>query len=208
MKKLTQNGFEHVALIAAVVVIFAISGVGLLVASHAASTGGVAPGQGQSSAVAYKRMARELIESGRLDDRDGRYMKQIRTVARGNFTCNVNPYIIKMLYGVVVKDRHRVVITSLNRKCTHVIAGAGEKSYHYKKGGGHAIDVGEFDGHKVTGGNHATLRYLNAAVKYLPKHAGFGQKNCHSGFNPPAGDKYFSDRCDHQHIQVPVRQLK
>lgn len=157
-----------------------------------------------------QELAKALVDSGRLSDQDGRYMEQIKAIANGNSTCNVNPYVLEMLYGVVVQDKHSVVMSSLNRYCTGVQTASGTGSYHYRDGGGHAIDVVGFDGGAVTGShNAATLGYLNAAAKYLPKGTGFGQvESCGSGFNIPAGDYPVPDSCNHQHIQVPVKQLK
>jgi hypothetical protein len=156
-----------------------------------------------------KELAKALVDSGRLTDEDGRYMAQIKAVANGNYSCNVNPYILKMLYGVVVQDKHTVKMSSLNRYCTGVLTASGTGSYHYRDGGGHAIDVTGFDGADVNGTHQAsTLGYLNEAAKYLPKNTGFGQvQSCSSGFNIPDGDYPVPDECTHQHIQVPVKKL-
>jgi hypothetical protein len=156
-----------------------------------------------------QELAKALVDSGRLTDEDGRYMAQIQAVANGNYSCNVNPYILEMLYGVVVQDNHSVVMSSLNRFCTGVLTASGSASYHYTDGGGHAIDVTGFDGGDVNGGPEAaTLGYLNSAVKYLPNNTGFGQvESCSSGFNIPPGGHPIPDACTHQHIQVPLKNL-
>lgn len=156
------------------------------------------------------KLAKELISSGRLTG-PSKYMDQIKAVSEGDNSCNVNPTLLQMLYGVVVSDGHKVEISSLNRKCTNSLAGAGSNSAHFKDGGGHAVDVVGFDGGSVAGGSgDATLKYLKAASKYLPKGTSYGQvPNCGSGFKIPEGSSAFSeDSCDHQHIGVPVKQLE
>lgn len=157
-----------------------------------------------------QKLAKELVDSGRLTG-PAQYMDQIKAVADGKNSCNVNPTILEMLYGVVVQDNHRVNISSLNRKCTGSIAGAGVNSDHYKEGGGHAVDVTAFDGKPVAGGGgDATLKYLKAASKYLPKGTKYGQvTDCGSGFKVPEGSSSFTDDpCNHQHIGVPIKQLE
>jgi hypothetical protein len=157
-----------------------------------------------------RELAKALIDSGRLTDEDGRYMAQIQAVANGNSSCNINPDILKMLYGVVVEEKHSVKMSSLNRYCTGVLTDSGPASYHYREGGGHAVDVVAFDDAGVNGTHEAsTLGYLNAAIKYLPANTGIGQvESCGSGFKIPSDDYPVPDACTHEHIQVPVKQLK
>jgi hypothetical protein len=154
-----------------------------------------------------QELAKKIIDSGNVTG-DSRYMQQIKDVAAGKTGCNVNPDILKMLVGVAVNDNHKLFISSLNRKCTGVVVGAGTNSFHYADGGGHAIDVTSFDGETVTGGNTATKKYLDAASKYLPEGTGYGQvDSCGSGFKIPDGSSAVKDSCDHQHIQVPKKQM-
>ena len=202
-KILDSRGIGHFLLPLLFVVIFAVAGIAYVVVTNAESTITVA-----RQKITAREAAKELIKSDRLTDRDGRYMKQIRAVANGSNKCNVNPYIIKMLYGVVVKDGHRVTISSLNRKCTRVLTASGASSYHYRARGGHAIDVVSFDGNPTNGGNTASRHFLKAAAKYLPKKTGYGQVQCGSGFKIPKGGYGFNDTCNHQHVQVPVKRLK
>lgn len=151
-------------------------------------------------------LAKKIIDSKKISG-DSRYMKQIIDIKDGKSTCNVNPTILAMLVGLA-NDGHKVYISSLNRKCTNVLTASGEGSYHWREGGGHAIDVTAFDNQPVDGGNAATLNYLNAASKYLPENTGYGQvSKCGSGFKVPKGSYEFSDSCDHQHIQVPVKKM-
>lgn len=165
------------------------------------STGGTIP------SGSAQELAKEIVDSGKVTG-DSRYMSQIQNVANGDFSCNVNPSILKMLVGIV-RDGHSLYVSSLNRMCTGVLTRSGAASYHYRDGGGHAIDVTSFDGHDVNGKHEAsTLGYLNEAAKYLPSGAGFGQVlSCNSGFKIPSGGYAVPDSCDHQHIQVPVQRI-
>lgn len=157
-----------------------------------------------------KEMAKKLIESGRLTG-DSRYMGQIEAIKEkgASASCHVNPTILGMLYGVVVQDNHSVHVSSLNRRCTGVLTSSGAGSYHYRSNGGHAIDVTSFNSKPTTGNpGSGSKGFLESASKYLPKGTGYGQISCGSGFKVPEGSYPVPDTCNHQHIQVPVRQLK
>lgn len=221
MKKLNSDGFEHLFALVAVVVLSTVIGVGLMVASHAATPKTKKSSQPEHSfggeenkepfkptRETYINYAKALMDSGRLSDQDGRYMQQIKDISKGDFSCNVNPTILRMLVGIVVRDNHKVQMSSLNRKCTGVLTASGTSSYHYRDEGGHAIDVVQYDGRTVNGSNSATKDYLKEASKFLPRNTGYGQSDCGSGFDRPKGSYGFSDSCDHQHIQVPVRIIK
>lgn len=166
------------------------------------STGSAVSGDSQ-------QLAKQLIDSGKLTDQDGRYIAQIKAVSKGDFSCNVNPSILKMLAGVVVQDGHKVVISSLNRKCTGVLTASGTGSFHYKEGGGHAVDVVGFDDGVVDGSSASSIKYVQEAIKYLPDNSGIGQvSSCGAGFKLPSSFYVVPDTCNHVHIQVPVMQLK
>lgn len=157
-----------------------------------------------------KEMAKRLLESGRLTG-DSRYMGQIEAIKEkgASASCHVNPTILGMLYGVVVQDNHSLHVSSLNRRCTGVLTSSGVGSYHYRSNGGHAVDVTSFNGKPTTGtAGSGSKGFLESASKYLPKGTGYGQISCGSGFKVPEGSYPVPDTCNHQHIQVPVRQLQ
>lgn len=163
-------------------------------------------GGGGGAAVSgdAQSLAKEIIDSGKISG-DPRYMGQLEAIANGNFECNVNPYILEMLVGLA-REGHSLYISSLNRQCTGVIIGAGTTSYHYREGGGHAIDITSFDGQPTTGGAN-TVAYWEAAIPLLPEGTGIGQvASCESGFSLPSGFSPVPDSCNHAHIQVPVKQ--
>lgn len=172
----------------------------------------VATQSGTTPSGSAQDLAQQIVDAGNLTDQDGRYMAQIKNMAaKGPVagTCNVNPTILKMLVGVTVQDGNKIVMSSLNRKCTGELTASGVGSFHYRNSGGHAIDVISFNGEAVDGKSAATAKYLEAASKYLPKNTGYGQvTNCGSGFKVPEGSYAFEDTCDHQHLQVPVLKAK
>lgn len=168
--------------------------------SSSNSTGGTVSGSDQE-------LAQEIMSSGKITG-DPRYMAQIKAIAQGNGKCNVSGYILQMLTGLA-RDGHSVYISSLNRFCTGVLTASGTGSYHYRDGGGHAIDITSFDGSAANGGNSASARYLDAALKYLPPEGvGVGQfqaGGCGISYRFPPGVDNFSDSCNHVHIQVPIK---
>lgn len=161
-------------------------------------------GSGEISGNAQE-LAKEIMQSGKITG-DPRYMGQIEAIANGNDECHVNIHILRMLAGIA-RDGHTLFISSLNRFCTGVLTASGTASYHYREGGGHAIDVTSFDGGTTTGGNTASAKYLDVALKYLPN-SGVGvgqfQASCGYTYDFPSGVSNFSDSCNHVHIQVPI----
>lgn len=177
-------------------------------ASSSTAPSSTTSGSGEVDTDDYKVMARKLIESGRLKG-DPRYIGQIEAIKNGDYSCNVNPTILKMLYGVVVQDNHTLYVSSLNRRCTGVLTTSGVGSFHYRANGGHAIDITSFNGKATTGySGSGSKGYLESASKYLPAKTGYGQISCGSGFKLPSGSYPVPDECDHQHLQVPERQLQ
>lgn len=147
-----------------------------------------------------QELADKIIKSGKLTG-DPRYMGQIQAVAKGDNSCNVDPRILQMIWGVIQKG-HSLEMSSLNRRCTGVLTASGEASYHYADGGGHAVDMTAFDGAPMTGRNPASLKYIEAAAEFLPEGAEIGQVAC--GPAPKVNKKfdYVDDTCNHVHIGV------
>lgn len=151
-----------------------------------------------------KELAQRILDSGRVTG-DARYMKQIRDVAAGNYGCNINPRILQLILDV--STRHTVYITSLNRYCTGVTTKSGTGSYHYRDGGGHAVDFGMVDNVRSTGNTAKDRELLNFIIPGLPSGSQIGQVNCRSS-NPistPPGVRQVNDTCNHVHISVPVQ---
>lgn len=149
-----------------------------------------------------QELAKIIVDSGKVSG-DPRYYSQIQQLALGNNSCPVDSVVLTMLAGVA-QEGHSIYITSLNRKCTEVLTASGTGSNHYRDKGGHAVDIGMFNGATVNGGNTATLKFLKVAVKYLPqKGVEYGQVlSCGSGFDIPEGSRAVEDSCNHQHIGI------
>jgi hypothetical protein len=152
-----------------------------------------------------RSLATQIIDSGKVTGND-RYMNQLKAVAAGDNSCNVNPKILSLI--ATIAQKHSIYITSLNRKCTNVLTASGVGSYHYRDGGGHAVDIGTVDGVKSTGGSSKDIELINSIMPLLKPGSGIGQVNCRNSGNKlklPEGVREFNDTCNHIHIQVPVQ---
>ncbi|TXG76285.1 hypothetical protein E6P97_03810, partial [Patescibacteria group bacterium] len=150
-----------------------------------------------------QQLAQQILDSGKVEG-DDRYMGQIRAVAAGDFSCNINPQILKIL--ATAAQKHTLRVSSINRACTGVVIGAGKQSRHWINGGGHAVDISIVDG-QVANGNTDQERALIATIReLLIPGSGVGQSNCRSKpMDVPEKVSQFSDSCNHTHIQVPVQ---
>jgi len=158
---------------------------------------------GQLPTGEASNLAQQILDSGRVTG-DARYMSQIQGIADGTGTCPVNPTILSLI--LELSKTFTLNISSLNRRCTGVKTKSGESSYHYREGGGHAVDFNYVNGVHSTGATSEDIKLLNSAVGLIPSGSGIGQSNCRSTpLQLPAGVREFSDSCDHIHIQVPVQ---
>ena len=151
-----------------------------------------------------QELAQQVVDSPNFSS-DARYTKQIQDVADGKSDCNVNPTILSLLV-TILKD-YKITVSSLNRRCTGVMAGAGSGSKHFIDGGGHAVDISIVDGTASTGGTANDKKLINSIKGQLPSGSGIGQKQCRSGVSLPSGIREFTDTCNHIHIDVPVKQM-
>lgn len=99
---------------------------------------------------------------------------------------------------------HSVRVTALET------GGHGHRpdSAHYT---GDAVDLGSFDGDRLSGRDSHSLTALGALIPELPPGSAIGQSTCQSApaeqalvRTLPAGVTTFPDSCDHLHIQVPA----
>lgn len=174
--------------------------------SGAVSADGVSESSnnGDLPSGAAKELAQQVVDSPNFSS-DAKYTKQIQDVADGKSDCNVNPTILSLLVAIL-KD-YKITVSSLNRRCTGVMAGAGSGSKHFIDGGGHAVDISIVDGTASTGGTANDKKLINSIKGKLPSGSGIGQKECRSGVSLPSGIREFTDNCDHIHIDVPVKQM-
>lgn len=151
-----------------------------------------------------KQLANDILNSGKVNV-DAKYASQIKDIAEGKSNCNVNPTILQLI--ATIAKKHSITISSLNRYCTNTLTASGTGSYHYREGGGHAVDISIVDGQASTGGTQKDLSLLREVLPALPKGSGIGQVNCRGGgsLSLPEGVTEFNDSCNHIHIQVPVK---
>jgi hypothetical protein len=184
----------------------------LFVGPTAANFGGQPSSPTGLIAGTDRDLAQKILSSGKVTG-DSRYIGQIRAYANGTPSCHINPTILSLIYTVVASAdagglNHTVYISSLNRLCTGVITGSGTTSYHYRESGGHAVDFATVDGVSATGTTAQDLTLLKQLVVRLPAGSGIGQANCRTKDNAlvtPAGVTQFTDTCNHNHLQVPVK---
>jgi len=158
---------------------------------------------GQLPTGEASNLAQQILDSGRVTG-DARYMSQIQGIADGSGECPVNPTILSLI--LELSKSFTLNISSLNRRCTGVLTASGESSYHYREGGGHAVDFNYVNGVHSTGATSEDIKLLNVAMNLIPSGSGIGQSNCRSTpLQLPAGIREFSDSCNHIHIQVPVQ---
>lgn len=153
-----------------------------------------------------KELAKKLLESDKISGNQ-QYIDQIKQISEGNYDCNVNPDILKMLVGVTNQGL-KLSISSLNRFCTGVLTDSGPGSFHYTQEGGHAVDVQAVNGVSSTGNTKEDIRYIKAALKYLPQGSELGQINCRPEKLDTPGVEQVNDSCNHVHIGVPPKQAK
>lgn len=167
-------------------------------------TGSTSGDSGSLVSGEAKELAKQILSSGKVTG-DSRYMGQIQAVADGNATCHVNPTILQVI--ATIAETHQIYISSLNRKCTGVITASGTESYHYRESGGHAVDIAIVDGVASNGGTENDLKMLREILPKLPKGSGIGQVQCRpsNALTIPDGISNFTDTCNHNHIQVPVK---
>lgn len=148
-------------------------------------------------------LAKQILDTGNFSA-DSRYRKQIEDIANGKGGCNVNPTILSLL--LMITQKYSITVSSINRFCTNKLTDSGEASYHWRDGGGHAVDISVVNGVASSGATPNDLDLLNFILPSLPSGSGIGQSGCRSKpISLPSGVREFSDTCNHIHIQVPVQ---
>lgn len=153
-----------------------------------------------------QELAQAIIDSDNVNG-DPRYMSQIEKVAAGDNSCNVSTTILKLI-ATLMQD-YSLFISSLNRQCTGVLTASGEASYHWRDGGGHAVDFSHIskgstsNPGSATGGREVDIELVKEAANLVPAGSEFGQVNCRPRIELP-GMNQVQDSCNHVHIGVPV----
>ena len=175
-----------------------------IVATLAAnSTGGSCRVSGDSQALAL-----ELV--GHLDDGtltgSVAPMDQIRSIAEGKVVpdCGIDVRILQIIV-IAARNFDRVGVSSINRKCTGELLGAGIFSSHNVDGGGHAVDFYSLDGRNLTGADGLSLRLIGLLDQAVPDGSRIGQSQCRTQAGVPLTLQHFrqfEDSCTHLHVDV------
>jgi len=163
--------------------------------------------------AAQQRTAQAILNTGRIAP-VGEAYEQLRAYANGVIRthaidgvareCRIDDAILSALKTVVVDRGFRLTLWSLNRYCVgDSTSGIGENSYHYLRGGGHAIDIHVVNGVTVNGNTPEERALISVLLTAMRTPAGLGQSNCRAA-NPitmPAGWIQFADGCNHVHVE-------
>lgn len=158
--------------------------------------------------LAGQDSAQQLINSGRVTG-GSEPMAQLKAWADGSprvidgRSCNIDGVVLRAVAHWVVTEHHSINISSINRYCTNESIGAGTSSYHYKNGGGHAMDINIVDGVQATGNTAQDRALVVDFANSVLKPAGVGQPNCRTA-SPlilPEGVRQVNDDCTHNHLE-------
>ena len=153
-------------------------------------------------------LARELVTH--LDDRTltgpANHMAQIRSIAEGTVVpdCGIDPRILQVMV-ITVRQFDHVGVSSINRKCTDEILGAGKLSSHYIGGGGHAVDFNSLNGRALTGADGLSLRLIGLLDPLMPEGSRVGQAQCRADDGVSLTLQHFgqlNDFCTHLHVDL------
>jgi hypothetical protein len=135
-----------------------------------------------------------------------RHMAEIRSIAQGTIVpnCGIDERILQVMV-IAVRQFNHVGVSSINRKCTGEILGAGALSSHYINGGGHAVDFNNLDYHKLNGADGLSLRLIGLLDPLMPSGSRIGQSECRAKAGDSLSLKHFGqfdDFCTHLHVEV------
>ena len=154
-------------------------------------------------------LAEELVlhaDDGSLRGLVPDHIKQIRWIAHGERVpgCGIDVRILQVLV-VAVRHFDEVGVSSINRNCTGEVLGAGTESWHYRDGGGRAVDIFSLDGVALTGADAQSLRLIGLLDPVMPEGSRVGQSQCRRAAGITLALSRWTDiadGCDHLHIDV------
>jgi hypothetical protein len=154
-------------------------------------------------------LAQELVahaDDGSLRGLVPDHLRQIRWIAHGERVpgCGVDTRILQIMV-IAVRYFDEVGVSSINRNCTAELLGAGAESWHYKNGGGRAVDFYSLDGVPLTGADARSLRLIGLLDPSMPEGSRVGQAQCRSAAGITLALSRWTDiadGCDHLHIDV------
>ncbi|WP_314647032.1 VCBS repeat-containing protein [uncultured Microbacterium sp.] len=137
-------------------------------------------------------------------------MAQVEAYANGTMRqhprtgrdCYIDTSILQALKTVVVDRGTSIRVSSLNRYCSGDLTASGTSSYHWRDGGGRAVDIDRVNGVLATGNTAQDRALIQSMTTALPGPAGLGQSNCRSTpVSVPSNWVQFSDSCNHNHFE-------
>jgi hypothetical protein len=152
-----------------------------------------------------RRLAAQLVHAmdvGRL--RGGNGISQIRNIAEGTESpsCGIDIRILQLL-AIALNSFDSLGVSDINRFCTNTVIGAGSNSWHYKDGGGRAVDIYALNGTAATGNDANSRALLRLLDPLMPTGTGTGQLNCRTSSPLVLKNmRQFTDTCNHVHIDV------
>lgn len=154
-------------------------------------------------------LAQELVvhaDDGSLRGLVPDHVRQIRWIANGDRVpgCGIDTRILQIMV-IAVRYFDEVGVSSINRNCTAELLGAGAESWHYKNGGGRAVDFFSLDGVALTGADARSLRLIGLLDPSMPEGSRVGQAQCRSAAGITLALSRWTDiadGCDHLHIDV------
>ena len=134
------------------------------------------------------------------------HMSQIRLIAGGTVVpdCGIDSRILQVMV-IAVRQFDHVGVSSINRKCTDEILGAGKLSSHYIDGGGHAVDFNVLNARALTGADGLSLRLIGLLDPLMPAGSRVGQAQCRAQDGVSLTLQHFgqlNDFCTHLHVDL------
>ena len=172
-------------------------------ATRAGGSCGVSGMSADSQALALELVTH--LDDGTLTG-PANHMAQIRSIAQGTVVpnCGIDPRILQVMV-IAVRQFDHVGVSSINRKCTDEILGAGKLSSHYIDGGGHAVDFNTLDGRPLTGADGLSLRLIGLLDPLMPAGSRVGQAQCRAHDGVSLTLQRFgqlNDFCTHLHVDL------
>jgi hypothetical protein len=154
-------------------------------------------------------LAQELVlhaDDGSLRGLVPDHVRQIRWIAHGESVpgCGIDTRILQIMV-IAVRYFDEVGVSSINRHCTSELLGAGSESWHFRNGGGRAVDFFSLDGMALTGADAQSLRLIGLLDPSMPEGSRLGQAQCRSAVGITLALSLWTDiadDCTHMHIDV------
>ena len=156
-----------------------------------------------------RMLAQELLvhaDNGTLRGLVPDHIREIRWIAQGERVpgCGIDTRVLQIMV-VAVRYFDEVGVSSINRNCTGELLGAGAESWHFRNGGGRAVDFFSLNGVALTGADAQSLRLIGLLDPSMPEGSRLGQAQCRIAVGITLGLfrwRDIDDECTHLHIDV------